>query len=64
MSSKNKNYDILDKILQEADRKDALGRTWINDPRHKDGGYWADSAESFGNRAGQGVSDIEKYLRS
>lgn len=63
MSSKN-NYDYLDKILQEADRKDSLGRTWINDPRHKDGGYWADSAESFGNRAGQGVSDIEKYLRS
>lgn len=60
----NKNYDILDKILQESDRKDNLGRTWIPDPRHRDGGYWADSAESFGNRAGQAVEDIEKYLRS
>ncbi len=66
MSNKNRNnnYDILDRILQESDRKDALGRTWIADPNHRDGGYWSDSAESFGQRAGQGVSDIEKYLRS
>lgn len=63
MAKKN-DYDILDRILQEADRKDAIGRTWIADPKHPQGGYFADDAQSFGNRAGQGVSDIEKYLRS
>lgn len=62
--SNKRNYDHLDKLIQEADRKDSLGRTWVPDPKHPDGGYWADSAESFGQRAGQGVSDIEKYLRS
>ena len=62
--ARNTNYDVLDKILQESDPKDSLSRTWVPDPNHKDGGYWADNAQSFGARSGQGVDDIEKYLRS
>lgn len=62
--TRNTNYDYLDKILADADRKDGSGRTWVPDPRHKDRGYWADNAQSFGARSGQGVDDIEKYLRS
>lgn len=62
--SRNANYDILDKILADADRRDSAGRIWVPVPNHPDGGYWADNAQSFGTRSGQGVDDIEKYLRS
>lgn len=66
MSNKNRNsnYDHLDRILREADIRDAsTGRTWVYDPKHKDGGYWSDNAESV-DRIRQQCDDIEKYLRS
>ena len=64
MNSKNKNYDILDKIL--GDSQAGRGETvWIDDPRSPNGGYYVQVsdrptlAETF-----QTVDDIEKYLRS
>lgn len=66
MSNKNRNsnYDHLDRILREAGITDAsTGRTWVYDPKHKDGGYWSDNAESV-DRIRQQCDDIEKYLRS
>ncbi len=60
----NSNYDILDKILADADRKErnsGNGR-WVNDPNHPEGGYVV-SKEQF-DQFTQNVNDIEKYLRS
>jgi hypothetical protein len=60
----NSNFDILDNILNGSTN----GRSetvWIQDPRHRDGGYYVQTsdrqtlAETF-----KTVDDIEKYLRS
>ncbi len=64
MASKNKNYDILDKIL--SDSQNGRDETvWIQDPRHPDGGYYVQVsdrptlADTF-----KTMDDIERYLRS
>lgn len=66
MSSKNKNYQILDKILSDSQQ----GRNevvWISDPRHPDGGYCVQASEASDSSAQESfksVDDIERYLRS
>lgn len=55
----NTNYDILDKILQESDRKERGDFTPFQNPD----GTWVTTKEQF-DTLYKGVSDIEKYLRS
>lgn len=59
----NPNYEILDKILADADRADRQGNgVWIDDPNHPDGGYIL-TKEAF-DRLTSNVNDIERSLRS
>lgn len=64
MSHKNNtNYDILDKILAEADqagRQTQNGR-WVD--RGNGQGQWVESKEEF-DKLYQAVDDIEKSLRA
>lgn len=63
-NTRDTNYDLLDKILKDADIRDAsTGRTWVHDPRHPQGGYWTDNAESV-ERIRQQCDALERYLRS
>lgn len=56
----NTNYDILDRILQESDRKER-GNGFT--PFQDENGQWVTSKEQF-DTLYKNVSDIEKYLRS
>lgn len=60
----NKNYDILDKILADANIPARQSEQhWVSDPRHPNGGYMIDSQEDF-DRLKESTDQIEKYLRS
>lgn len=64
MSNKNKNFDILDKILSDANvpaRQE--GQQWVPDPKHPNGGYMINGQEDF-DRLKESTDAIEKYLRS
>ena len=44
--SRNTNYDILDKILADANIPTRQGGAeWVSDPNHPDGGYMVYSQE-------------------
>jgi hypothetical protein len=63
-NSGNKNYDILDKILNDSQTHTAGGQ-WIVDKNHPDGGYWmTDSTEADRDAQQKATNDIERYLRS
>lgn len=62
--SRNTNYDILDKILADANIPTRQGGAeWVSDPNHPNGGYMVYSQENF-DRLKKSADDIEKYLRS
>ncbi len=62
--SRNTNYDILDKILNDANVPARQGgQEWVSDPRHPNGGYMVYSQEDF-DRLKESTDAIEKYLRS
>lgn len=62
--TRNTNYEILDKILHDADIPERQGGNhWVSDPNHPDGGYMVRSSEEF-DRLYKTADDIEKYLRS
>jgi hypothetical protein len=62
--SRNTNYDILDKILADAQiPARQAGQQWVPDPNHPDGGYMVSSKEEF-DRLIESTDKIEKYLRS
>lgn len=64
MSNKNRNYDILDQILRDADiaERQSSG-TWVADSRHPEGGYWVTNRETL-EQLRRSTDAIEKYLRS
>lgn len=64
MAEKNKQYEILDKILAETQRDGESARVWVRDPRHPDGGYYVQPAGDGQPAAGLSVDEIERYLRS
>lgn len=57
--TRNPNYDILDKIIQDSDRQQRGGFTPFKD----ENGQWITSKEQF-DTLYKSVADIEKYLRS
>jgi hypothetical protein len=62
--NKNKNFDILDKILSDANIPARQGdQQWVVDPNHPDGGYMINSQEDY-EQLVKSANDIEKYLRS
>lgn len=63
MSNKNRNLDVLDKILQEAER---AGRGQYRRQRDPKTGQeiWVDDTGQFVTEVNQQLADIEKYLRS
>jgi len=64
MSNKNKNFDILDKILSDANVPARQGGgQWVPDPKHPNGGYMINGQEDF-EQLVKSANDIEKYLRS
>lgn len=56
----NTNYDILDRIIEESDRKERGGEFT---PFQNPDGTWVTTKEQF-DTLYKNVSDIEKYLRS
>lgn len=64
--SKNTNYDILDKILADADRHPGSGgKVWVPSENHPNRGYWAspeDAAVTWDKL--KEVDKIERYLLS
>lgn len=62
--TRNSNYDILDKILADADIAERQGgQQWVNDPSKPNGGYMVRTKEEF-DRIHKQADDIERYLRS
>lgn len=60
---KNRNLDILDRILQEADREGrGQYRRQVNPKTGKE--EWIDDAGAFVVEVNTQLDDIEKYLRS
>ena len=61
--SKNKQYDILDKMLNDSQsgRGDVV---WIQDPRHPDGGYYVQASDAQAHDKFKSTDDIERFLRS
>jgi hypothetical protein len=60
----NSNFDILDKILSDANIAERQGgQQWVVDPNHPNGGYMINSQEDF-EQLVKSANDIEKYLRS
>jgi hypothetical protein len=66
MSNKNRNYDILDKILRESQEKPGSGgKVWVQSDTHPDRGYWADPNDvGVTWESLKATDDIERYLRS
>lgn len=59
----NPNYDVLDRILSEADIKERQSNgVFVVDDAHPEG-HWVVSKESF-DRLVQSTDAIEEYLRS
>lgn len=64
MSNKNKNYDILDKLLNDANIPARQGgNEWVTDKNHPDGGYWVRSNEDY-QQLKDSADAIERYLSS
>lgn len=61
--TRNSNYDILDRILQEADRAGRGQYRRQYDPK-TGREIWVDGAGDFITEVNEQLSDIEKYLRS
>lgn len=62
-NTRNTNYDILDKILREADIQERQSNgTWVVDEAHPEG-HWVVSRESL-DQIRRSTDAIEKYLRS
>ena len=62
--SSNSNFDILDKILSDANIAERQkGQQWVVDSNHPNGGYMINSQEDF-DQLVKSTNDIEKYLRS
>lgn len=64
--SNNKNYDILNKILDDSQKHPgAGGKVWVESKNHPDGGYWADPKDAGVSwESLRAVDEIERYLRS
>jgi hypothetical protein len=65
VSNKNRQYDILDKILGES-QENRNEVVWVSDPRHPQGGYYTQAVDGqpATNDKFQTADDIERYLRS
>lgn len=61
--AKNKNFDILDRILQESDMAERQQARLVRDPRTGKE-IIVDNAGNFIADVDSQLSDIEKYLRS
>ena len=61
--AKNRNLDILDRILQEADREGRGQYRRQYDPK-TGREIWVDGAGDFITEVNTQLDDIEKYLRS
>jgi hypothetical protein len=65
MSKGNKNYDLLDQMLNETQNRPGAGKVWVESKNHPESGYWADPQDANVSwESLKAVDDIEKYLRS